>query len=293
MLRSMTGFGAAQGCIERVEYTVEIRSVNNRYAKFTTKLPDIWSGAETEIEKLLRQRISRGSVTLNLRMRIPDDKAAYRVNTAALESYLDQLKMLDASADPTLRIDLGSMLQLPGVCEPPPMDELCETTHDGLMGLITESLDGLVEMRRKEGEALCSDLLAQCDAMETHLAAIAGRSGEVVKDYHARLTARVQELVAAGRVNIDAEDLAREVAIFADRCDIAEELSRLTGHMKQFRSATDSTEPAGRKLDFIAQEMLREANTIASKANDVEIGQAVVEIKTAIDRIKEQAANVE
>lgn len=293
MLRSMTGFGAAQGCIEGVEYAVEVRSVNNRYLKLTTKLPETWSAAETDIEKLLRRRISRGSVTLTLRMRVPDDKAAYRVNTAALESYLDQLKMLEGGADPTLRIDLASLLQLPGVCEPAPMDELCEATRDGLMGLIADALDGLMTMRCKEGEALIADLLAQCDAMVAHLAMIAERSGEVVKDYHARLTARVQELVAAGRVNIDADDLAREIAIFAERCDITEELSRLTGHLEQFRQAADSTELAGRKLDFIAQEMLREANTIASKANDTEIGQAVVEIKTAIDRIKEQAANVE
>jgi uncharacterized protein (TIGR00255 family) len=289
----MTGFGAAQAEIEGVEYAVEVRSVNNRYFKAATKLPEAWSAAEAEVEKLLRQKIHRGSVTIKVRMRIPDDKAAYRVNMAAMRSYIDQLKMLEMDADPTLRIDLGSLLQLPGVCEPPPMEDICQATHDGLIGLIGQALDQLIEMRRQEGRAVKAELLAQCDVVQANLAAVRQRAPEVVKDYHAKLQSRVSELMNAGRAGIDAEALAREVAVFAERCDITEEIARLAGHLAQFRQAMDSAEPAGRKLDFIAQEMLREANTIASKANDAEIPRAVVEIKTAVDRIKEQAANVE
>ncbi len=293
MLRSMTGFGAAQASIEGVEYAVEIRSVNSRYIKLTTRLPEIWSAAEAEIEALLRKSISRGAVTLKVRMRIPDDKAAHRVNSVALQNYVNQLQMLPIRDDPTTRVDLASLLQLPGVCEPPPLDDLCEATRDGLMALIGQTLDQLIDMRCKEGQAVTADLLAQCKVIEQNMAAIEPRAGDVIKEYHQRLTARVAELVEAQRITIDAESLAREVAIYADRCDIAEEISRLKGHLDQFRAATELTEPAGRKLDFIAQEMLREGNTIGSKANDLEIAQAVVEIKTAIDRIKEQAANVE
>lgn len=293
MLRSMTGFGTAQADIEGIEYAVEIRSVNNRYFKAVIRLPEIWSGAETEIEKLIRNSVSRGSVTAGVRMRVPDEKAAYRVNTVALESYINQLKVLKVNADHTLRIDLGTMLQLPGVCEPPPREEICKVTHDGLMDVIRKAMGELITMRLSEGEAIKDDLLVQCDAIDTNLASISQRSGDVVKDYHVRLETRVQELVDTARVNIDADTLAREVAIYADRCDIAEELSRLAGHLVQFRQTMDSDELVGRKLDFIAQEMLREANTIASKANDAKIGRAVVEIKTAVDRIKEQAANVE
>ncbi len=293
MLRSMTGFGAAQASIEGVEYAVEIRSVNSRYIKLTTRLPEIWSAAEAEIEALLRKSISRGAVTLKVRMRIPDDKAAHRVNSVALQNYVNQLQMLPIRDDPTTRVDLASLLQLPGVCEPPPLDDLCEATRDGLMALIAQTLDQLIDMRCKEGQAVTADLLAQCKVIEQNLATIEPRAGDVIKEYHQRLTARVAELVEAQRITIDAESLAREVAIYAERCDIAEEISRLRGHLDQFRAATELTEPAGRKLDFIAQEMLREGNTIGSKANDSEIAQAVVEIKTAIDRIKEQAANVE
>lgn len=293
MLLSMTGFGSAQGQINGVHYSVEVRSVNNRYFKAIVKLPEAWSGTETEVEKLLSRRIKRGTVTIKVRMRLTDDRAAHRVNVAAMKSYLSQLELLQVKADPTLRIDLVALLQLPGVCEPPPEEELRQTSHDGFVALICEALDGLIEMRQREGQALVADLLAQCDVVEENLSTVVKRAPEVLNDYHQRLASRAEELANAGRANIDADVLAREVAIFADRCDLAEEVSRLGEHLKQFRLATETVGPAGRKLDFIAQEMLREANTIASKANDAEIARCVVEIKTAIDRVKEQAANVE
>lgn len=293
MLISMTGFGAAAGPVDGVEYAVEVRSVNNRYLKTVIKLPESWSHAEAEFEKLLRGTVTRGTVTLSVRMRICDAEAAYRVNVVALSNYIEQLKPLSKDANPMLRVDLGSMMMLPGVCEPPKMEELCERTHDGLMELVNRAITGLVDMRTSEGQAVHADLLANCDIIEQNLTAIAERSPLVVREYHERLTARVQELTSAARLEIDADSLAREVAIYADRCDIAEEISRLTGHLEQFRQATDGDKPAGRKLDFITQEMLREANTIGSKSNDTDIARAVVDIKTAVDRLKEQVQNVE
>jgi len=293
MLRSMTGFGCVTGQVSGVQYAVEARSVNNRYLKIVLKLPESWSGAEAEVEKLVRSHVQRGTVTLSVRMRVPDDKASYRVNAAALSSYIEQLRPMEVEANPMLRIDLGALLQLPGVCEPPSYDEVVRETHDGLMALVDQAFTDLVKMRLREGEELKDDLLMNCDVIEQHLGTVADRAPLVVQDYHERLTARVAELANAGKVQIDKDSLAREVAIFADRSDVAEEISRLRGHLGQFRQATESTEPAGRKLDFIAQEMLREANTIASKGSDVEIARAVVEIKTAVDRIKEQVQNAE
>lgn len=293
MLTSMTGFGSVQAEIQGVEFSVEIRSVNNRYFKLSCKLPETWASLETEIEKLVREKITRGSVSLAARVRIPDDQAAYTVNTAALMRYIEQLRIVEVEVNPAIRLDLASLLQLPGVCTPPALEDLCDKTRDGLEKLVRKAIESLLEMRRHEGKALRAELLSYCDSIERELAGIATRSPDVVKEYHERLRGRVQELTEAARVNIDADTLAREVAIYAERCDIAEEIARLGGHLKQFRGAVDSPEPAGRKLDFIAQEMLREANTIASKSNDVAIAQAVVEIKTAIDRIKEQSANAE
>jgi uncharacterized protein (TIGR00255 family) len=289
----MTGFGSSSGVVEGVEFAIEIRSVNNRYLKILTKLPEIWSAIETEVEQLVRARVRRGTVTLRVRMRLPEDRAAHRVNVAALQSYVDQLKMLETEADPTMHIDLAAVMQLPGVCEPPPADELCEATHEGLTSLISQAIDRLVEMRDREGETLAQELGGQCDEVSAGVAAVSERAPKVVQDYQKRLADRVAELVNAARVQIDSDTLAREVAIFAERSDITEEVTRLTGHVAQFREAAQKARPAGRKLEFIAQEMLREANTIASKANDPEIAQQVVIMKTAIDRIKEQVANVE
>ncbi|MFP4053623.1 MAG: YicC/YloC family endoribonuclease [Phycisphaerae bacterium] len=293
MLRSMTGFGSATGSIGGVDYSVEVRSVNNRYFKPNIKLPDSWSGAEADIEQILRRRLSRGSVTLAVRMKVPDEQAACTIRIGVLESYAQQLKQIEAGGDPSMRIDLTGLLELPGVMEPPSMTEIIENTREGLFGLIDQAVENLLTMRQTEGEALKTDLLENCGVIERNLAIIAQRAPRVVDDYHEKLRLRVEELARQAKLNLDPDALSREVALFADRSDIAEEINRLTGHVDQFRESTDSPEPAGRKLDFIAQEMLREANTIASKANDAEIGRLVVEIKTAIDRIKEQVQNAE
>ena len=293
MLRSMTGFGAAQGRTEGVEYAVEIRSVNNRYFKPSLRLPDVWGQAEGQIEKLLRSRLHRGSVTLTVRMKVTDALAACNINAAALEAYVDQIRTLEVEANPTSRIDLVALLDLPGVLDPPPLGELCLRTHEQLLALIEQAVERLLEMRRTEGEALREDLLANCRIVSEVADAIDERTPQILQEYHQRLQARVEELMGDGRGALDTDALAREVAIFAERCDVAEEISRLRSHVDHFRAVADCPEPGGRKLDFIAQEMLREANTVAAKANDADVARKVVELKTAIDRIKEQVQNVE
>lgn len=293
MLRSMTGFGSAHGQVDGVEYAVEVRSVNSRYFKAVVKAPEGLSWAEMAIDRLLRHAVTRGNITLTISVRVPDDQAAYRVNTVALARYIEQLRPLEIDANPTLRIDLGSLMALPGVCQPPALEEILAPTRQGLMDLVGQAVKAMVGMRREEGEAIRADLLSQCDVILENLQAVTQQAPHVVSDYHERLMARVKELTHAVPVPVDTEHVAREVAIFAERCDIAEEIARLRTHVEHFRQAVSSPEPAGRKLDFIAQEMLREANTIASKANDARIARAVVEIKTAVDRIKEQVQNVE
>jgi len=293
MLQSMTGYGSASDRIEGVELTVEIRAVNNRFLKPTVRLPEHLSGLETEIEQLVRRKLSRGTVSVSVQMKVPDEQAAGNINTAALNHYIEQLRLIGVDANPMLRIDLGAMLMLPGIVEPPLLEELAGKLHEGLTKLVLAALDALTSMRIEEGKAVRADLESHCAAITEMLGSVVRRAPDVVKDYHERLAARVEELTLAGNLKIDEESLAREVAVFAERCDIAEEVARLRGHVEQFSQALTADESVGRKLDFIAQEMLREANTIASKANDVEIVRTVVEIKTAIDRIKEQVQNVE
>lgn len=293
MLRSMTGFGSAEGEVDKVRYVVEIRSVNNRYFKAAIKLPEGFAAAEPEIEKLLRDGLSRGTVMLSVRLRVAGEMSAFPVNTEALRRYVEQLRLLAVEADPTLRIDLGTLLQLPGVCEPPEMSKLWQRTRGGMMDLIDQAVGRLQEMRRREGQDIRADVVKNIEAIEQHLAAVAERAPTVARDYCARLAERTRTLTGEAGLQIDEDVLAREVALFAERCDIAEEIARLRGHLEHFRHDLDGGGPVGRKLEFIAQEMLREANTIAAKANDVEISRAVVEMKTAIDRIKEQTQNVE
>ena len=293
MLRSMTGYGASHAQISGAEYDVEVRSVNNRYFKASIKLPDSWSSAESEIERILRQAATRGTVTLSLKMKLTEDRAAGVVNTNVLSRYLEQLKIIEVDANPTLRIDIGSMLLLPGVCETAPLDDILHESREELMDLVRHALGEMVRMREEEGKALGKDLVAQSSIILEKLALVAQRSPQVVLDYHERLANRVKDLTNAGKIDLDNDVLAREVALFAERCDIAEEISRLRSHVEQFLKTMDSPEPSGRKMDFIAQEMLREANTIGSKASDAAIAMLVVDIKTAIDRIKEQVQNVE
>ena len=293
MVKSMTGFGCASGIVEGVEFTVEVKSVNNRFIKVSMRLPDMLSSLETKIESLVRSNLTRGSVSISVRMKIPDEQAVHSVNSVALESYINQLKPLEVEANPMFRLDLAALLQLPGVCNPPELDNLAEKTSTGLCELAETALAGLVEMRKVEGKSVVADLTKNATLISENLEFIKERSPEVTKHYHDKLKARVDELLTAANLNIDEESLAREVAIFADRSDIAEEISRLTQHLKEFDKMCNSDDPIGRKMDFIAQEMLREANTIASKGSDAQIARAVVDIKTSIDRIKEQAANIE
>lgn len=293
MLLSMTGFGAAHGQVDGVEFDVEVRSVNSRYFKCSLKVPECHSQTEADIEKCIRRRVGRGAVSLSVRMRMPDDQAAHDVNVAALNRYVSQLRAADAVGGQGMRVDLASILLLPGVCDPPAMSDLRDRTAAGLIDLAEKAIEGLVAMRREEGKAVEADLRDHCRTIEAGVTTVTAAAPRVLQLYHERLMVRVQELMGDGRLGIEDQTLVREVAVFAERSDIAEEVSRLTGHVAQFHQALDADGPIGRKLDFIAQEMLREANTIASKAGDVGIAREVVDIKTAIDRIKEQVQNVE
>ena len=293
MIHSMTGFGEATAEEGGQVYHVELRSFNQRYLKTTLHLPDDFAFLESDVDHLLRQRLARGSVTLRLHVRDVGPPVTIVLNSAAVQAYVTQLRAA-AGDDPRVSIDLAALLTLPGVCQ---TRELTDTERERRWGLLAkltnEALERLTAMRAREGEALAADLGIHCDIIARSLEAIRHRAPVVLTEYRDRLHARVEELIAGSNVRLAAEDLLKEVSIYAERSDISEELSRLAGHVTQFRALMAATEPAGRKLEFIAQEMLREANTIGSKAADAEITRAVVEIKTAVDRIKEQVQNVE
>jgi uncharacterized protein (TIGR00255 family) len=293
MIVSMTGFGDATAERDGTHYSVEIRSLNNRFFKPTIKLPENVSGLEPELESMLREQLGRGSITYILKTRSETAEAAYLINTRALEAYLEQLHKIK-SPNGTFQIDLGALLALPGVCQEP-RDESDEIERHGpiVREITVKAIIKLNAMRAREGEALFNDLMKHAKVISTNLAEIAKRAPFVIEDYHRRLMQRVNLLISKAELQVNATDLLKEVAVFAERADISEEIQRLTSHLDAFEQACRTGEHAGRKLDFITQEMLREANTIASKANDAQIAKHIVEIKGAIDRLKEQVQNVE
>ncbi len=294
MIHSMTGFGEAQ-CEEGGQvYHLEIRSFNQRYLKTSIHLPEEFAFLEGEVERELRQRLTRGSIIVKLYVRSIGPQAAVEVNTAAVQAYVQQLR--DAvPAGAGITIDLASLLLLPGVTL---VREVTESEREHrwelLRSLLSTALDRVIAMRAAEGQALAADLLRHAEVMRRCLDTIGRRAPAVVAEYRDRLRARVTELLAGSNVQLAGEDLLKEVSIYAERSDISEELSRLAGHLRQFNElVTESAEPAGRKLEFIAQEMLREANTMGSKTGDAAVLHEIIEIKSAVDRIKEQVQNAE
>lgn len=289
----MTGFGDVHLDEHGHAFHLEIRSVNNRFLKTSIHLPDELAYLEAEIEPLIRRRLTRGTITLRLHVRDLSAAAAQELNAAAIQNYVRQLRAA-APADAAVTIDLATLAALPGVCQPRELTEDERTrTWDSLRKLLDAALDRLVAMREREGRMLAADIEAHAERIRRNLDAVRVRAPLVIEEYRQRLTARVQELLARSGASLAPDDLLREVAIFAERSDVAEEIARLGSHLEQIAECDAWAEPAGRKLDFIVQEMLREANTIGSKAGDGEIARHVIEIKSAIDRLKEQVQNVE
>jgi len=293
----MTGFGDAATQRDGVHFSVELRSVNNRYFKATLRLPDELLCLEPELESALRKRISRGSVTLTVNVKDTSASAAYQINEDALRSYLSHLTTIEQEVtDAGVTIDLGSLLALPGIVQPPDASELIERARPAIYELMDDACEKMCRMREEEGKGLADDFKQHIEAIDANLAQVVERAPHVVEDYHQRLRTRIDELMAQAKLKLNENDLIREVALFAERCDISEEVQRLRAHLQQFSQIItrgDDDRPAGRTLDFIAQELLREANTVASKSNDATITRLIVEVKGAIDRIKEQVQNVE
>jgi len=290
----MTGYGEAQGEVNGVSYVVEVKAVNNRYFKTIIKLPELTGFLEEDIERLLRGNLSRGTVNYALRLKDVSANALFDIDEAALQAVVEKLSRVASSVDINRAIDVGSLLSLPGIVRPTSPDkEMAEQIKEVVLKISQEAIDKLKQMRAAEGNFLEADLKKCCRAIEQDLERIRARSAAVLQEYAKRLKKRVDELLARAELKLDEEILAREVAIFADRSDISEEIARLGSHLQQFAQSCQANDQAGRRLDFIGQEMLREANTIASKASDTEITRWVVDVKCQIDRIKEQVQNVE
>jgi uncharacterized protein (TIGR00255 family) len=301
----MTGYGEAQGEVNSVSYLVEIKTLNHRYFKKIVKLPELVAFLEEDIEKLLRKNLSRGTVNYVLRLKNTSVNALFDIDETALQAVVKKLNRAGSSAGVKGTIDISNLLSLPGIIQPAlpdkagiiqpalPDKEVAKKIKKLVCQISQQAIDKVEKMRAVEGKVLHDDLKKQCVAIQKDLRKIQARCDVVLKQYAKKLKQRVDALLAQAKLKLDEETLAREVAVFADRSDISEEIARLDSHLQQFVQCCQANEQAGRRLDFIGQEMLREANTIASKASDTEIIRCVVDIKCWIDRIKEQVQNVE
>jgi uncharacterized protein (TIGR00255 family) len=292
----MTGYGEARHQSDGLNVSIELRALNNRYLKVSLRATDPYHLLEPEFEKVIRRTVRRGTLQVHLRLERQTAPVDFRINTVALASYLEQVRA--ASEQLGVRDQgaalLGQVLALPGVVPEP--GQSTEHLHDDwplLERVLTQALDKLHTMRQEEGRAMAQELLAHRDTIAAHLDKIRGRAPQVAALFRDRLLERVRSLLGELDVKLDRSDLIKEVSIFAERSDIAEEVVRLASHLEQFQVMMNDAESPGRKLEFLTQEMFREANTIGSKASDVEISREVVEIKGTLEKIRELVQNVE
>lgn len=294
MLLSMTGHGAGHLQQDGVIVTAELRTVNNRYYKLSFRYSDGFASLESRVDDLIRQSIRRGTVQLDLRIEQEASPDSYRLNETALASYFNQLRVLGPDLGIGLEVRLESLLALPGV-----VNEHIATSKDAenlwplIEQTIQQALDGHARMRRDEGRAMAQDLAENCKTISRELESVEKLAPQVVEAYRTRLTDRLNKLLAEYGASVQPVDIVREVGLFAERSDFSEETVRLRSHLEQFVSIMNSAESNGRKLEFITQEMFREANTVGSKSNDAAVARHVIEIKTSIERIREMIQNVE
>ena len=292
MIRSMTGYGRGQQLLHGRSITVEIRSVNHRYFEFSCRTPRGCAFLEDRLKRTLQQAISRGKVEVSLTLQTVESRGgAVAVDHALAGQYLTALRALGAEYGLTDDLTLSTVARLPDLFTVCRGEEDEEELAADVLSVLQEALDRFVAMREAEGERLRADVLSRLFTLEEHLAFVEERSPQTVAEYRARLTAKLNELL--GGAVADEARILTEAAIVADRLAEDEETVRLHSHIAQLRGILDCAEPVGRKLDFLVQEMNRETNTIGSKCSDTAIAGHVVEMKSEIEKIREQIQNIE
>lgn len=293
MLLSMTGFGESRRQNERLAITVELKSVNNKHLKVSIRTPDAYLSLEHDLEKLIRAGVGRGTVYVNLYADRLDRTHDQGIDAVLLRQYWEQV----AAAARDLKVsppgDISPLLALPGVV----VESRHHLVEDEDWPLIAETMHAAIEslqtFRVHEGRAMGTELSQLCDALDAGVEKVAVRAPGVVAEYRDKVRDRVQSLLGESGLRVQDSDLIREVSLFADRCDITEEITRLRCHIGQFRSQLTAEQSPGRKLDFLCQEMFREVNTIGSKGNDIQIAHIVVDLKTHVEKMREIVQNIE
>ena len=290
----MTGFGDARLQDENLSVSVEVRTVNNRYLKVSIRCPDAYAALEGEIEKTVREKVSRGTVNIGIRIDHVSATLENPINEPVLANYVARLQGLADRIRVDFRPDLNALVVLPGVTTDDSRRQYdVDAEWPIIQTVLRKALEKLQVFRVDEGRSMQNELILNKGIIEEQLRNVIGLAPQVVSEYRAKLLERVRQLLTESNVNVTESDLIREVSIHADRTDINEEIKRLTCHLEQFQAFIQEKDSAGRKLDFLTQEMFREVNTIGSKANNVPIAHCVVEMKAAVEKIREILQNVE
>ena len=294
MIKSMTGFGRGEYTDGKRSIIAEIKSVNHRYSDITIKMPRRYTFAEDKIKNAVKDKIRRGKVDVSIIVEnITENDVNIKLNSMLAKQYYDNLTELRGEFDLSGDISLQFLASLPDVMKAIPDVEDEEEITKAILEAVSEASVNLEKMRAVEGEKLAEDLIAKGEYIKEILDKIAERAPQVVTDYTARMKERIQELVGSS-VQMPEDRILVEAAVFADKCAIDEEITRLNSHLVQLKNIIEkSSQPDGKKLDFLVQEMNREANTIGSKANDITITNYMLEIKSEIEKIREQVQNIE
>jgi len=292
VVKSMTGYGRAREMRNNRDITVELRSVNNRYLDCTVKLPRAYIFAEDAIKSRVQKAISRGKVDVFVTIDTSAaDEAVVKVNEPLARSYHAALKTLGEQLALDAGITAMSIAKFPDVLSVTKAEEDLETIGADICAVLDAAIAAYNAMRSTEGERLAADISGRLDTIERITALVEERSPETVREYRAKLTARMEEVLQS--TTIDEARILTEAAIFADKVAVDEETVRLRSHLSQLRTMLRSDEPMGRKMDFLIQEVNRESNTIGSKCNDLTIAREVVELKAEVEKIREQVQNIE
>lgn len=292
MIKSMTGYGNASQILNGREISAEVRSVNNRYLDCNVKIPRAFAFAEDAVKQQVKQFVTRGKVDVYISVNaLEGTDVKVSVNRPVLEGYLAALKSIAQDYDVRDDISVGSLSRLPDVFLVEKAKEDEEQIQADILSVVKQALEKYNAMREKEGQALREDLRGKAANILSMVEKVEARTPVTLAEYRARLTAKLQEVL--GNTNLDESRILQEAAIYADKIAVDEETVRLRSHLDQLESMLQSSEPIGRKLDFLLQEMNRETNTIGSKGNDLEQARTVVEMKAELEKVREQTQNIE
>lgn len=292
MIKSMTGYGRVEAICDGRNIVVEAKSVNHRFLEIALRLPAALYPLEMEYKKKIGERFKRGRIDVSIRLEGEGaDNFKVNLNMEVARAYYDTLTRLKNEFDIQESVSLRTLISFRDIFTPPAETQLEADFLNQVEVTLQEALSMLVNMRQDEGIALFSDMQMRLRAIGETIETIRLRAPQVVLEYQKRLSDRIKELTAG--FDLDAARLAQEVAMMADRCDITEEIVRMHSHIGQFEALLQSDEAEGRKIDFLLQEMNREINTIGSKGNDAEIARQVIEAKSELGKLREQAQNIE